>query len=80
MVNKLTRQTNLIHLAELLRVNKLTKRDNKTDFEKRIREPLLTGLVVFVNRYVRSMADFRPLSTDQAKRITSKRSFNLSGI
>jgi len=80
MAKRLTRQTNLIRLAEMLQVSKLTKRENRTDFEKRIREPLLTGLVVFVNRYVRSMADFRPLSTDQAKRITSKRSFNLSGI
>ena len=61
MANKLTRQTNLIHLAEMLRVSKLTKRENRTDFEKGIREPLLTGLVVFVNRYVCSMADFRQL-------------------
>jgi hypothetical protein len=63
-----------------LQVSEPIKLENRTDFEKGIREPLLTGLVVFVNRCVRSMADFRPLSTDQAKRITSKRSFNLSCI
>jgi hypothetical protein len=43
MAKKLTRQTNLIHLAEMLRVSKLTKRENRTDFEKGLREPLLTG-------------------------------------
>ena len=74
MAKKRIRQTNLIHLAEMLHVSKLIKREIGTDFEKGIREPLLTGLAVFVNRYVRSMADFRPLSTDQAKRITLKRS------
>jgi hypothetical protein len=80
MAKKLTIQTNLIHLAEMLQVSMLIKRENRTDFENGIREPLLTGLVVFVNRYVRSMAGFRPLSTDQAKRITLKRSLNLSGL
>jgi hypothetical protein len=62
---KKTRHASLIHLAEMLQVSKLTKRENRTDFEKGIREPLLTGLVIFVNRYVRSVADFRPLSTDR---------------
>ncbi len=61
MANKLTRQTSLIRLAEILRVSKLTKRENRTDFEKGIRDPLLTGLVVFVNSYVCSMADLRQL-------------------
>ena len=61
MAKTLTRQTNLIRLAEMLQVNELAKRENRIDFEKGIGEPLLTGLVVFVNRYVCSMADFRQL-------------------
>jgi hypothetical protein len=61
MAKKLTRQTNLIHLAVMLRVSKLIKREDRTDFEKGIQELLLTGLVVFVNRYVCSMADLRQL-------------------
>jgi hypothetical protein len=61
IAKKLTRQTNLIHLAEMLGVNKVIKRESGTDFEKGIREPLLTGLVVFVNPYVCPMADFRRL-------------------
>jgi hypothetical protein len=48
MAKKLTRQTNLIHLAEMLQVSELTKLENRIDFEKGILEPLLTGLVVFV--------------------------------
>jgi len=49
---KMTRQTNLIHLAGTLQVSKLIKRERGTDFEKDIRETLLTRLVVFVNRYL----------------------------
>ena len=58
MANKLTRQTNLIHLAEMLQVSKLIKRENRTDFEKGIQEPLVTGLAIFVNRYM-FYGDFR---------------------
>ena len=34
MPKKITRQTNLIHLAGTLQVSKLIKRESGTDFEK----------------------------------------------
>ena len=49
---KTIRQTNLIHMAGTLDVSKLIARESGTAFEKCIQEPLLTGLVVFVNRYM----------------------------
>jgi len=61
-------------MAGTLRVSKLTARESRIAFEKSIQVPLLTGLVVFDNRYM-FYADFRPLSTDRAKNITSNRLF-----
>ena len=65
----MARRTKSIHLAGRLQVSKLIERESETDFEKDIRDPLLIGLVVFINRYL-FCGGFRPLSTDRAKRIT----------
>ena len=51
-MKKKTRKTKLIHLRGTRQVSKLIKRESGIAFKKGIREPLLTELVVFINRYI----------------------------